>query len=79
VHRIGRTGRAGLSGKAIAFCEREELPFLKDIQKLIGKQVPIVKDHPYATEYANVRAEALKPAGNSGHRNGRRPFAGRRS
>ena len=37
VHRIGRTGRAGLSGIAFSFCEQEELPYLKDIQKLIGK------------------------------------------
>ncbi|MNH92860.1 ATP-dependent RNA helicase RhlE [compost metagenome] len=47
VHRIGRTGRAGLSGTAISFCEFEEIPFLKDIEKLIGKTIPEVKDHPY--------------------------------
>jgi len=47
VHRIGRTGRAGLSGTAISFCEAEELPFLKDIEKLIGKTIPEVKDHAY--------------------------------
>ena len=39
VHRIGRTGRAGHEGIAISFCESEELPYLKDIQKLIGKTV----------------------------------------
>lgn len=38
VHRIGRTGRAGHEGVAISFCESEELPYLKDIQKLIGKK-----------------------------------------
>lgn len=47
VHRIGRTGRAGLSGIAISFCEFEELPYLKDIEKLIKKPVPRVEDHPY--------------------------------
>ncbi|WP_438431454.1 DEAD/DEAH box helicase [Gorillibacterium sp. sgz500922] len=47
VHRIGRTGRAGLSGVAISFCETEELPYLKDIQKLTGKTIPEVKEHPY--------------------------------
>jgi ATP-dependent RNA helicase RhlE len=47
VHRIGRTGRAGLSGVAISFCELEEIPFLKDIEKLIGKNIPEVTDHPY--------------------------------
>ena len=47
VHRIGRTGRAGASGIAIAFCDAEEKAFLKDIQKLIGKQIPVVENHPY--------------------------------
>ena len=49
VHRIGRTGRAGHEGVAISFCESEELPYLKDIQKLIGKNIPIVKEHPFVT------------------------------
>jgi ATP-dependent RNA helicase RhlE len=47
VHRIGRTGRAGLSGIAISFCEVEEIPYLKDIERLIGKTIPEVKDHAY--------------------------------
>lgn len=50
VHRIGRTGRAGHEGIAISFCESEELPYLKDIQKLIGKTIPAVKDHPFVTD-----------------------------
>lgn len=41
VHRIGRTGRAGHEGQAIAFCSQEERPLLKGIQKLIGKAVPV--------------------------------------
>jgi ATP-dependent RNA helicase RhlE len=48
VHRIGRTGRAGATGNAIAFCDHEEKAYLKDIQKLIGKQVPVMHEHPYA-------------------------------
>lgn len=47
VHRIGRTGRAGLSGVAISFCDAEELPYLKDIEKLIRKNIPVVKEHGY--------------------------------
>ena len=47
VHRIGRTGRAGRGGEAIAFCDFGEKPLLKDIEKLIGKKVPQVEDHPY--------------------------------
>ena len=53
VHRIGRTGRAGLSGIALSFCDVEELPYLKDIQKLIGKRVPIESDHEFHYDPSN--------------------------
>lgn len=43
VHRIGRTGRAGASGTALSFCDRSERPLLNDIQKLIKKQIPVVR------------------------------------
>ena len=42
VHRIGRTGRAGASGLAVSFCDREERAFLRDIERLIGKKVPVI-------------------------------------
>ncbi|HPC43102.1 MAG TPA: DEAD/DEAH box helicase [Spirochaetota bacterium] len=47
VHRIGRTGRAGLSGIALSFCDHEEKEFLADIQKLISRTIPAVAGHPY--------------------------------
>ena len=47
VHRIGRTGRAGHGGTAIAFCDFSEKPLLKEIEKLIGRPIPVVEDHPY--------------------------------
>jgi len=47
VHRIGRTGRAGLSGIAISFCDFEEKAYLRDIEKLIKTKVPEVKDHDF--------------------------------
>ena len=47
VHRIGRTGRAGKDGMAISFCDFGEKPLLRDIEKLIGKSVPVVEDHPF--------------------------------
>ena len=40
VHRIGRTGRAGAQGVAIAFCGSEEKAYLRDIERLIGRPVP---------------------------------------
>lgn len=54
VHRIGRTGRAGRSGVAYSFCDAEEVPYLKDIQKLIGKQIPVVGGNEFET--ADVKA-----------------------
>ena len=46
VHRIGRTGRAGASGTAYSFCDAEEKSYLKDIEKLINRKIPVVEDHP---------------------------------
>src|SRR5690606_13287902 len=39
VHRIGRTGRAGASGEAIALYTAEEERYLLDIEKLVGRPV----------------------------------------
>ena len=47
VHRIGRTGRAGASGVAMSFCAHDEMPYLKDINKLIQKNIEVVSTHPY--------------------------------
>ena len=47
VHRIGRTGRAGREGAAVAFCDFGEKPLLRDIEKLMGRTVPVVEGHPY--------------------------------
>lgn len=43
IHRIGRTGRAGLGGIAVSFCDYDEIPYLKDIEKLMGHTVPVEK------------------------------------
>ena len=48
VHRIGRTGRAGASGKALSFCAKEEMSYLKDIQKLTKKNIEVVNAHPFS-------------------------------
>jgi ATP-dependent RNA helicase RhlE len=62
VHRIGRTGRAGNSGIAMSFCDSEELKDLKAIEKLIGKTIPVIRDHPYAVEGMIAKApEKKKP------------------
>ena len=47
VHRIGRTARAGASGIAFSFCDREERAYLADIEKVIRMRVPVVAEHPF--------------------------------
>jgi ATP-dependent RNA helicase RhlE len=61
VHRIGRTGRAGASGIAISFCDADEKDFLKDINKLIGKQIPIVDSHPFPMSAADMAKKPEAP------------------
>ena len=47
VHRIGRTARAGATGAAISLCDTEERAYLKDIERLIGRKVPVAAEHPF--------------------------------
>jgi ATP-dependent RNA helicase RhlE len=53
IHRIGRTGRAGLDGKALSFCDNDERIFLRDINKLIRTTIPVINDHPFNTADQN--------------------------
>lgn len=88
VHRIGRTGRAGASGIAFSFCDHEEMDFLKDIHKLIAKNIPVNEEHPYPMKQLNtvdrIREEMKsgtgqhqgKPRANSGQRSGKRRYSG---
>jgi len=61
VHRIGRTGRAGLSGVAMSFCDGEEKAYLKDIQKLIGRAVPVIDAHPYPMSHTEMNTHYEAP------------------
>jgi ATP-dependent RNA helicase RhlE len=68
VHRIGRTGRAGAGGTAISFCDAEERAFLKDIEKLIAKKVPVIENHPFPmTNFNPIKEAKQQGRGNSGH------------
>lgn len=72
VHRIGRTGRAGLSGKAVSFCDGEQRKELKDIEKLIGKRIPTEDNHPFPFDgVIQHEKEKAKPQGRP-QRNSRR-------
>ena len=46
IHRIGRTARAGESGKALSFCSEDEVTLLREVEKLIKRKVSIY-DHDY--------------------------------
>ncbi|MGH6683929.1 MAG: DEAD/DEAH box helicase, partial [Pseudolabrys sp.] len=67
VHRIGRTARAGAAGVAISFCDYEEAPFLRDIERLIRMSIP-------ATDRRTGQRPAHKPdQKNAGNRHNGRP------
>jgi ATP-dependent RNA helicase RhlE len=68
VHRIGRTGRAGAKGTALSFCDAEEKEYLRDIEKLIAKKIPVIANHPFPLmDHNPVKAPKQQGRGNSGH------------
>ncbi|MBD3663410.1 DEAD/DEAH box helicase [Sulfitobacter aestuariivivens] len=71
IHRIGRTARAGKDGAAIAFCAPDEMGELKDIQKTMGKSIPVTSGRPW--EPSEIPD---KPKGRGGRRGGGRPDGG---
>ena len=72
VHRIGRTARAGADGIAISFCDHEEAPFLRDIERMIRMSIP-------STDKRTGERPAHRPAQhNAGNRNNGRPHRGGR-
>lgn len=84
VHRIGRTGRAGNSGVAWSFVDREEVPYLRDIQKLIKMDIPVTAEHPFLPGTHVAEANDAKPfynqpnfnEGKGGNRGGDRGASG---
>ncbi|RTE53096.1 DEAD/DEAH box helicase [Arenibacter aquaticus] len=81
VHRIGRTGRASASGVALSFCDVEERPYLKDIQKLINQQVPVIKDHPFEDDASEAvpLEEKRQPQNRQKQRTGQSKYRGGRN
>ena len=71
VHRIGRTGRAGNAGTSFSMCDHEEKDDLRQIQKLIGKNIPITDSHPFPLSAASFAPQAT--AGGQSQNNNRRP------
>jgi ATP-dependent RNA helicase RhlE len=65
VHRVGRTARASASGHASAFCAPDEVPLLRDIEKLVRDRIPREKlpvdDVVYQEALAAERARQSDP------------------
>jgi superfamily II DNA/RNA helicase len=66
VHRIGRTARAGADGVAISFCDHEEAPYLRDIERLIRMSIP-------STNRRTGRQQTQPPAHHAAKRQNGRP------
>ena len=81
VHRIGRTARAGADGDAVSFCSARERDWLRQIEKLIRKTVPVDMDHKYHSDAARLATGSdarPEPKGRQGNRRGGRSGGGNR-
>lgn len=77
VHRIGRTGRAGNTGVAISLVDSEERGYIKDIQKLIGLQIPVVGEIPPAIAFISTEQKRINARNERGPRPPRGQSGGR--
>jgi len=76
VHRIGRTGRAGANGTAFSFCDAEEKAYLKDIEKLIGKKIPVIDGHSFPLTDHNPVKAPKQQQGPRSRNSGPKPVSG---
>ena len=77
VHRIGRTARAGKSGKAISFCSKEEVALLRQVERLTKKSIPIVRNEPYHQEDIEELHLSNRPVKKPPQGGGNQPRRGR--
>lgn len=77
VHRIGRTARAGASGHAISFCDKDERPYLKQIERLIKQQLTVRTDHPVYPENSDRAPTSNQVSPNHSASGGKRPVKDR--
>jgi ATP-dependent RNA helicase RhlE len=62
IHRIGRTGRAGLSGDAISLVSLEEADLLRGVQRLLKRAIPWTVEEGFVPD-RDVEARPLTPRG----------------
>jgi ATP-dependent RNA helicase RhlE len=68
VHRIGRTGRAGSSGAAVSLVDRDELPLLKDIERLMKRLIDKVEVPDFVPSAARRNPTSARPANPAAHK-----------
>ncbi len=78
IHRIGRTGRAGRDGTALSFCRADEKNYLKAIEKLLGRKIPVIDGHLYPMVEAPTGVDPVVQARKEGKENARAKAAERR-
>ena len=78
VHRIGRCGRAGKEGISISISDPEENAFIRDIEKLIGKKIDVVKEHPFQQTDKPMTAQEKKAFEKEKNRKKQEFFANRK-
>ena len=79
IHRIGRTGRAGRDGTALSFCRADERDYLKGIEKLLGRKLPVTEGHPYPMVEPPTGVDPMVQARKEGKENARARAAERRA
>jgi ATP-dependent RNA helicase RhlE len=76
VHRIGRTGRAGLDGEAVSLVCVDEHSLLRDIEKLIQREIPQQVLEGYEPD-PSIRPKPIQKGRNGGGRSRPRKASGR--
>lgn len=82
VHRIGRTGRAGASGIAVTFCDRDERSMLKSIERLTRQALAVAQGQPMYPKREAIDIERTpepeQGPGRPAHGGGKKPHFGKR-